>query len=96
MPSPKTSLFTTIWPAGWCDDDDLKEDKGKGLGKYWQMSTAKTFPSIVVGRESERSQESAISDKSNFPHHRIQSFQSSHIYLEGLHFAMKTYENLSK
>ena len=61
------------------DDDDLKEDNGKGRGKYWQMSTPKTFPSIDSG-ESERSQESAISDKSNFPHHRIHSFQSFHVH----------------
>ena len=33
----------------------------------------------LVGGESERSQESAISDKSNFPHHRIHSFQSFHV-----------------
>ena len=73
MPSPKTSLFTTPWMAKmlwWWGNEKYGLSVG---GKYWQMSTPKTFPSIAVEQKSERSQESAILDKSHFPHHYINS-----------------------
>ena len=34
----------------------------------------------LLGRELEKSEESAISDKTNFPHHGIHSFQSFYIH----------------
>ena len=73
MPSPKTSLFTTPWLAKmlwWWGNEKYGLSVG---GKYWQMSTPKTFPSIAVEQKSGRSQESAILDKSHFPHHYIYS-----------------------
>ena len=76
MPSPKTSLFTTPWLAKmlwWWGNEIYGLSVG---GKYWQMSTPKTFPSIAVEQKSERSQESAILDKSHFPHHYIYSCQN--------------------